>query len=80
MLQNTFEANESKSLKRWAKEYMDNISCSECNGSRLRKESLNFKINGKNIAALSSMDVIELTDWFAHLAEDLSDIQLKIAS
>ena len=59
---------------------MDNISCSECNGSRLRKESLNFKINGKNIAALSSMDVIELTDWFAHLEEDLSDIQRKIAS
>lgn len=79
-LQNTFEANESKSLKRWAKEYMDQISCNECNGSRLRKESLNFKINGKNIADLSSMDVIELTDWFAHLGEELSDIQLKIAS
>ena len=79
-LQNTFEANESKSLKRWAKEYMDKISCSECGGSRLRKESLNFKINDKNIADLSRMDVIELTEWFAHLEEDLSEIQLKIAS
>ncbi len=79
-LQNTFEANESKSLKRWAKEYMDKIYCSECSGSRLRKESLNFKINGKNIADLSRMDVIELTEWFAHLHKDLSEIQLKIAS
>jgi excinuclease ABC subunit A len=79
-LQNTFEANESKSLKRWAKEYMDKISCSECGGSRLRKESLNFKINDKNIADLSRMDVIELTEWFGHLEEDLSEIQVKIAS
>jgi excinuclease ABC subunit A len=79
-LQNTFEANESKSLKRWAKDYMDKISCSDCGGSRLRKESLNFKINDKNIADLSRMDVIELTEWFGHLEEDLSEIQLKIAS
>ena len=79
-LQNTFQANESKSLKRWAKEYMDRIPCSECSGSRLRKESLNFKINGKNIADLAAMDVIELTDWFANIDKDLSETQLKIAS
>ena len=79
-LQNTFEANESKSLKRWAKEYMDKITCNECQGSRLRTESLNFKINGKNIADLANMDVIELTDWFANIAKELSGNQLKIAS
>jgi len=79
-LQNTFEANESKSLKRWAKEYMDKIICEECHGSRLRKESLNFKIHGKNIADLAGMDVIELTEWFANIENDLSPTQLKIAS
>ncbi|MCH9660548.1 MAG: excinuclease ABC subunit UvrA, partial [Bacteroidetes bacterium] len=79
-LQNTFEANESKSLKRWAKEYMDKIACSECEGSRLRKESLNFKINEKNIAQLAAMDVIELTEWFATIDKELSETQLKIAS
>ncbi|MDC8004617.1 excinuclease ABC subunit UvrA [Aureisphaera galaxeae] len=79
-LQNTFEANESKSLQRWAKEYMDKIPCSECGGSRLRKESLNFKINGKSIADLASMDVIELSEWFADIEKDLSETQLKIAS
>ena len=79
-LQNTFESNESKSLKRWAKEYMDKTSCGECEGSRLRKESLNFKIDSKNIAELAEMDVIELTDWFSKIEKKLSDTQLKIAS
>ena len=79
-LQNTFETNESKSLKRWAKEYMDKKSCPECNGSRLRKESLNFRINGKSIADLADMDIEELSDWFATIEKDLGETQLKIAA
>ncbi len=79
-LQNTFENNESKSLKRWAKEYMDKKTCPECNGSRLRKESLNFRINKKSIADLAEMDIEELSDWFAKIEKDLSETQLKIAS
>ena len=78
-IQNTFDANESKSLKRWAKEYMDEISCPECNGSRLRKESLYFKVNGKNISELAEMDVIELAEWFYDIEKNLSANQLKIA-
>ncbi len=79
-IQNTFDANESTSLKRWAKEYMDKIPCPECNGTRLRKESLYFKVNGKNIAELAHMDVVELKEWFANLEKNLSKTQLKIAS
>ncbi len=79
-LQNTFEANESKSLRRWAKEYMDKIACTQCQGTRLRKESLNFKINGKSIADLASMDVIELSDWFSGVEKHMTETQLKIAS
>lgn len=79
-IQNTFEANESKSLKRWAKEYMDKIPCPECNGARLRKESLYFKVNDKNIAELSHMDVVELAEWFKNLDKNISETQLKIAS
>ena len=78
-LQNTFEANESKSLRRWAKDYMDKVACDECMGTRLRKESLNFKVNGKNIAELAHMDVVELAEWFETLNEHLSETQLKIA-
>lgn len=79
-LQNTFEANESKSLRRWAKEYMDKIACPECEGSRLRKESLNFKVNDKNIAELAHMDIVELAEWFESLESDLTETQQKIAS
>ncbi len=79
-IQNTFEANESKSLKRWAKEYMDKIPCPECDGTRLRKESLYFKVNGKNIAELAQMDVVELAEWFKNLEKNLSETQVKIAS
>jgi excinuclease ABC subunit A len=79
-IQNTFDANETTSLKRWAKEYMDKIPCPECDGSRLRKESLYFKVNGKNIAELANMDVVELAEWFANLEKNLSETQLKIAS
>tara|TARA_R110002012_G_scaffold41736_5_gene114103 strand:+ start:5909 stop:8740 length:2832 start_codon:yes stop_codon:yes gene_type:complete len=79
-IQNTFDANETTSLKRWAKEYMDKIPCPECNGTRLRKESLYFKVNEKNIAELANMDVVELAEWFADLEKNLSETQLKIAS
>ena len=79
-IQNTFEASETTSLTRWAKEYMDKVPCPECHGTRLRKESLYFKVNGKNIAELANMDVVELAKWFADLDKNLSETQLKIAS
>jgi excinuclease ABC subunit A len=79
-IQNTFDASETTSLKRWAKEYMDKIPCPECHGARLRKESLFFKVNGKNIAELAHMDVIELAEWFKNLDKNISETQLKIAS
>ncbi|WGF91857.1 excinuclease ABC subunit UvrA [Aequorivita marisscotiae] len=79
-IQNTFDASETTSLKRWAKEYMDKIPCPECQGARLRKESLFFKVNGKNIAELAHMDVIELAEWFRYLDKNISETQLKIAS
>ena len=59
---------------------MDKIACPECEGSRLRKESMYFKVNGKNIAQLAQMDIIELAGWFEDLENHLSVTQLKIAS
>ena len=78
-IENQFNTADSTSLKRWAKEYMDKIVCDECEGSRLRKESLYFKINGLNIAELANKDIIELSKWFNELESQLSDKQLKIA-
>ncbi|MFL0354358.1 excinuclease ABC subunit UvrA [Xanthomarina sp. GH4-25] len=70
---------ETTSLKRWAKDYMDKVTCSECHGSRLRQESLYFKINKQNIADLANKDVVDLAEWFDNLEKHLSDKQIKIA-
>ncbi len=59
-IENQFNTADSTSLKRWAKEYMDKLVCDECEGSRLRKESLYFKINDLNIAELASKDIVDL--------------------
>ena len=57
-IESQFKHSDSRSIKRWAKEYMDKIKCPSCQGSRLKKESLYFKINNKNISELSEMDII----------------------
>lgn len=74
-----FDEAPSTSIKRWAKEYMDKVICSNCNGSRLRKESLNFKIEEKNIAELAHLDIAELASFFSDLEKTLTGNQLKIA-
>src|SRR5690606_16912123 len=72
------EAN-STSIKRWAKDYMDKIECPTCGGTRLKQASLYFKIDDRNIAQLSNMDITELADFFGALEGRLSGNQLKIA-
>jgi len=78
-IENQYKNAESTSLKRWAKEYMNKIECPVCKGSRLKQESLYFKINGKNIAELAHKDIVELAEWFQGLTEHLSKKQFKIA-
>jgi excinuclease ABC subunit A len=78
-IENQYKTAESTSLKRWAKDYMDKVKCPECDGTRLKKESLYFKINNKNIAELANADISELTAWFDDLHNHLSEKQFKIA-
>ncbi len=79
-ISNQFKESNSTSIKRWAKEYMDEKVCSECSGSRLRKEALYFKIQDRNIADLVHMDIIQLAAWFKESKQRLSEKQQKIAS
>lgn len=79
-LESTFHNNDSASLRRWAKEYMDKITCPECDGARLMKESLYFRINEKSIADLATMDIDQLAKWFKNLPPSLSERQMAIAS
>lgn len=78
-IENQFTTAETTSLKRWAKEYMDKVECDLCHGSRLRQESLYFRVNGMNIAELANMDISDLAQWFSDLAPKLSDKQFQIS-
>ena len=75
-----FDETSSVSIKRWASTYMDENNCSVCGGSRLKVESLHFKIQGKNIADLADMDIVQLADWFKKVKNKLSKKQTAIAS
>lgn len=76
---NQYNESTSNGIKRWANNFMNKIECPDCKGQRLKKESLFFKIGGKNIADLATMDIIQLDDWFSKAEADLSDTQQKIA-
>ena len=78
-IESQYKNADSTSIKRWAKNYMDKIKCPTCEGSRLKKESLYFKVNAKNIAELSHMDVVDLVNWFKELPKYLSDSQNQIS-
>ncbi|MFN2261366.1 MAG: excinuclease ABC subunit UvrA [Psychroflexus sp.] len=78
-ISNTFHQKESSaSLKRWAKKYMDKKPCDTCQGSRLNKEALYYKVDEKTIADIINMDVDELLNFFENLTERLQKNDRKI--
>ncbi len=79
-IKNQFDETSSVSIKRWASSYMDENKCPVCNGSRLKIEALNFKIQDKNISDLVEMDIIQLSTWFKNVKKKLSEKQLIIAT
>jgi len=78
-IRSSFENNESRPIKRWASGFMDPHDCKACGGARLRKEALYFKIDDKNIAQISQIDLIALYDWIEALPKKLSTSEQQIA-
>jgi excinuclease ABC subunit A len=70
----------SEALKRWVEDFTIVKTCPECNGARLKKESLHFRIAEKNIAELAGLDIQELSNWFATVEQRLTEKQRIIAS
>ncbi|MBS1535188.1 MAG: excinuclease ABC subunit UvrA [Bacteroidetes bacterium] len=79
-IKNQHDESGSSSIKRWAKEFMDEVICPECHGSRLKKEALYFRINNQNIQQLSEMDIADLAQWFDQLDAVLTAKQKQIAT
>lgn len=70
----------SQSMRRWVQSFMQNVQCPECKGARLKKESLYFRVDDKNIAELAGMDILKLNDWFKNLETRISAKQKKIGT
>lgn len=74
-----YKDSSSENLRKWAEDFMETATCPECKGTRLKKESLFFKVDGKNIAELAEMDIRELLQWFDGLEKRISEKQNLIA-
>lgn len=74
------QSDASSQAQRWAGQFVTTATCPLCEGHRLNKEALHYRIAGKNIADLADMDISELYEWVNHVEEYLSPQQRKIAA
>ncbi len=74
------ESSTSAKELRWAEQFSAMQPCPECGGARLNKEALHYKLNGKNIYELASMDISALHEWLKVLPAHLTEKQRAIAS
>jgi excinuclease ABC subunit A len=79
MVKRWFNSSSSESIRSWAEGFMKTTVCPDCGGTRLKKESLWFKIDNKNIAELSEMGLDELMQWFTGIENQLTKRQQAIA-
>ena len=73
------ENSTSKKANKWAEQFISVVKCDVCNGQRLNQEALNFRIAGKNIAELASMELSDLYEWVCTTEAQLEDKQRQIA-
>ncbi|HEX6428296.1 MAG TPA: excinuclease ABC subunit UvrA [Niastella sp.] len=78
-LKRWFAASSSDSVRQWTEQFMELKTCTTCNGARLKKESLWFKVDEKNISELSELNLDKLIVWFKGIEKRLSNKQNAIA-
>lgn len=79
-LRNVMENDDSASAQKWSVQFTAVKTCSECNGNRLNREALSYRIWNKNIAELANMDISELRTWIDNAMEHLDTQQKSIAN
>jgi excinuclease ABC subunit A len=79
MIVRWFSGSNSDAIREWAEKFMQLSTCPSCEGTRLKKESLWFKVDGKHISALGEMNLDRLADWFENLEDRLDPRQQVIA-
>ncbi|MBQ0102879.1 MAG: excinuclease ABC subunit UvrA [Prevotellaceae bacterium] len=78
-IQQMKEADDSAQAQKWAESFDTTVPCPECHGARLNREALHFRLAGKNIHDLVTMDLRELYDWMADVHTQLTERQNQIA-
>lgn len=73
------DSDSSASAQKWAEQFIKTDVCPDCNGQRLSKEALHYKINDKNIADLAEMDIQHLYEWIQDMGVHISERQKLIA-
>ena len=69
----------SRAIQRWADDFMENVECSSCKGARLKRESLHFKVAGQSISDVSTMSLVDFSDWVHSLETKLDQKEWTIA-
>lgn len=79
-IRSTQENEQSATAQKWVEQFSRQAVCPECQGQRLNREALHFRIAGKNIAQLAAMDLSELHEWMTDVEDRLTDRQKQIAT
>ncbi len=79
MLKRCYNESASENLRTWAEDFMEIVNCASCGGTRLKSESLQFKVAEKNIAEIAAMDLSDLAVWFSDIESKLDKKQQLIA-
>lgn len=74
------ESAASATEQKWANQFVKTIACPSCNGYRLNKEALHYRIHSKHIAELAQMDISDLYEWLSSVEQHMSTKQALIAA
>ena len=79
-LRNVMDNDDSAAGQRWADQFLALCECPECQGGRLKRESLSYRIWDKNISEVANLDINDLREWLEHVEEHMEPMQQKIAA
>ena len=79
-LESVMDSETELNGKRWADQFLPKVPCPECHGQRLKRESLSYKVDGKNISEVANLDISQLKAWLDHIEDHLEPRQRKIAA
>ena len=79
-LRQIIDSDDSANSRKWSEQFLATCTCPECNGARLNREALSYRIGDKNISDITAMDLNELREWITTCSQYLDKQQKKVAA